>query len=135
VDDHEGIDMSEFTYTGDFGELRMEREMIEVTSNLPRPDRNWTYTDQQGHEHRYDDGWPTLVTVVDRVYWCEGCNDEHQDTHLACAICGEEISPGMVGPSLHREFIPGRMSATLNGDPISKERYEELVATIQGGTT
>ena len=126
--------MSEFTFTGDFGELVVEREMIDVTSNLPRPDPSWTYTDRQGHEHRYvkDQGWPTLVTVVDRVYWCEDCNDEHEDTHLACAICGEAISPGMVSPPPGREFIPGRMSATLNGEPISKERYEELMATIQG---
>lgn len=127
--------MSEFTFTGDFGELHMEREMIDVTSNGPRPDPNWAYTDEQGHEHRYvkGQGWPTLVTVVDDVYWCEDCNDEHEDTHLACTICGEEISPGMLPPSLYRKFIPGRTSAWLNGEPISKERYEELVATIQGG--
>ncbi len=125
--------MSESTFTGDFGELRMEREMIDVTSDLPRPDKNWTYTDARGHEHRYDDGWPTLVTIVDGTYWCEEHEEEHEETHLACAICGEAISPGMVSPPPGREFIPGRTSAWLNGEPISKERYEELVRSL-GGT-
>lgn len=123
--------MSELRIEGEFGELIVEREMIEVTSGWPKPDKSWTYTDQQGHEHRYDDGWPTLVTVVERTYWCDECNDEHQDTHLACAICGEEIAPGMKPPSLAREFIPGQIRATLNGEQISKEQYEEIIATLQ----
>lgn len=123
--------MDELTASTPYGELRVETEMIDVTSGLPRPSKSWTYTDQQGHQHRYDDGYPTLVTVVERTYWCDECNDEHQDTHLACGLCGEEISPGVVGPSPFREFAPGRISAYLNDEPISRERYEEIMAEIR----
>jgi hypothetical protein len=109
------------------GVLRAETERIEVTSNLPRPDQKWRYTDEQGHEHSWQDGYPTLRTVVDDVYWCEGCQDEHEETHLECSLCGETIEPGMVGPSPFREFIPGRTSYYLDDEPISEERFRELM--------
>lgn len=121
------------TLQGDFGELRVETEMIDVTSGLPRPDETWSYIDRQGHGHRYDNGYPTLVEVVDRTYWCADCNDEHQDTHLECRICGESIEPGMRGPSPFREFAPGRTAYYLNDEPISPERYQEIVE--QAGET
>lgn len=114
---------------GEFGELRAEVEQVEVTSDLPRPDPNWRFTDAQGHEHYRDtDGeYPTLRTVVDETYWCSDCNDEHTDTHLECAICGETIQTGTLPPSMFREFTPGRTEYYLNDEPISPERYRELV--------
>jgi hypothetical protein len=116
--------------TGDFGELRAEADVIEVTSNGMRPDPKWRFTDAHGHEHyRADDGTcPTLVNVVDDTYWCFDCDDEHTDSHLGCAICGEEIKPGLLPPSPFREFIQGRTAYYLNDVPISPERYEELLA-------
>lgn len=116
-----------------FGELRIEVEEVEVTSNLPRPDRNWRYTDQQGHEHYWADGedpYPTLRTVIDRLYWCGDCEDDHEESHDECAICGETIKPGTVGPSGWREFIPGRRQAYLDGVPISGARAEEIMGQM-----
>lgn len=117
------------TFTGDFGELRIEIESIDVTSSLPKPDTRWTFTDANGHRHRYEDGaYPTLVRVVDETYWCPDCNEDHEVTHLGCRECGERIEPGMVGPSGFRESIPGLRSYYLNDEPISEERYREIVA-------
>jgi hypothetical protein len=123
--------MSEITVSGPFGELIIHREVIDVTSSLPKPDPKWTYTDQHGHEHHYDNGYPTLVTVVDETYLCADCNSEHQDTHLECPLCHEAIEPGTIGPSGFREFAPGRMSATLDGEPISQERAEEILNSME----
>lgn len=126
--------MSETVITGDFGELVIETEQIEVTTNLPRQDQNWRFTDAAGHEHRWVAGsepdmpYPTLKRVVDSTYWCDGCREEHDEAHLECRLCGEAIEPGMVGPEPFRKFIPGRRSAYLNGQPISGERAEELLA-------
>jgi len=121
------------TITGDFGTLRAEVEMIDVSSALPRPDKKWTYTDRQGHRHHWDDGYPTLVVVTEESYWCEDCHDEHTDSHYECPLCGEEIRPGLVGPSLYREYTPGMTSYYLNDEPISEDRYRELVTQMQQG--
>jgi hypothetical protein len=118
--------------TGDFGELRIETQMIDVTSSLPRPDKSWTYTDEHGHEHRYDDGYPTLVRVVDATRVDED-GEEWEESHLECRECGEHIAPRMTGPSRFREYAPGRIAAYLNGEPISKERYLEIVEQYSPG--
>jgi len=110
---------------GDFGELAMETEQIEVTSALPQPNQNWHYIDRQGHEHYWRDGYPTLVGVVDETYWCADCGEDHTDSHWGCATCGEEITPGTYVDT-SRRFVPGLTSFTLNGEPITQERFEEL---------
>jgi hypothetical protein len=119
--------MTSIEYSGDFGTLRVETDMIDVTSNLPRPDKAWTYTDRAGHDHRWDHGYPTLVVVDEETYWCEDCGDEHTDSHYECPRCGEEIRPGLVGPSLHREYIPGRTEYLLNGEPISEDEARRII--------
>jgi hypothetical protein len=121
--------------------LWSETDRIDVTSNRPRPDPNWTYTDQAGHEHHYDKaapivpgrvrGYPTLVMVEDETYWCEDCQDEHTDSHLECPICGEHITPGLVGPPLYREYIPGMTHYYLNDEEISPDEYRRLAAEMQ----
>jgi hypothetical protein len=123
----EGVSMS-FIRDGEFGELVISTEQVEITSMLPRPDHLWRHTDRQGHEHYWtDDGYPTLRRVDDETYWCGDCDDEHTDSHWECAQCGERVEPGMSGPSGFREFIPGPTSYTLNGEPISKERAEQII--------
>lgn len=115
--------------TGDFGTLTIETDMIDVTTGLPGPDKAWRFTDANGHEHYWsaDAYYPTLKVVVDRVWWCSDCNDEHEDDHLECKLCGEVIVPGTVGPSPFRTFAPGPRSAFLNGEPISPERADDLI--------
>jgi hypothetical protein len=115
------------TYQGEFGTLVVEMEFIEITSNSPRPDKGWRHTDAAGHEHHWRDGYPTLARVVDRVYWCADCGDEHDETHLECPLCHETVEPGMVGPPPYREFVPGRTSYRLDGRPVSETRAKEIV--------
>jgi len=120
----------------DEGELRFEREQIDVTSGLPRPDERWTYTDHHGHEHHWRDGWPTLRWVVDEPEYIDEDGEEYPaEGHYECPFCGEDISPGMRGPSGFREFIPGREQWWLNGEPISAERGREIYERLRHGQT
>lgn len=124
------------TYTGPFGELRIEQEMTEVTA-MAEPDPNWRYTDRHGHEHAYvpgeGDHYPTQVIVEDEPYWCEDCEEEHQFNHRECAICGEEITPGVRTP-LGPTYIPGMKQALLNDEPITVERAAEIIAEARQAT-
>lgn len=119
--------------TGEFGELRFKTEMVDVTSNLPKPDKNWRFTDTQGHEHAWssDAFYPTLRLVVDQTYWCLDCNDKHDEDHFECVVCGEVVKPGMLPPSRWTEYEPGRRQAFLNGEPISDERAQEIIAQMR----
>lgn len=95
--------------------VERSRESIEITSSGPRPDPAWSYLDAAGHLHRWK-GYdlPTLESLPDgEPYWCETCEQTHQDTVLGCSQCGEVVTPAMLGPSEHREFIPGRVSTQL----------------------
>lgn len=112
------------------GQLSAYVDMVEVTDLGPKPDRGWTYTDKQGHDHYYDGypvPYPTLVDVSDGVYWCEDCRDDHDDGHLECRVCGEHISPGLTGGDMYRRFVPGRRRFELDGVEISEARYVELL--------
>jgi hypothetical protein len=123
------------TTQGDFGDLSFETAAIEVTSGLPQANKSWRYTDRQGHEHYWrDNGYPTLVDVADETYWCNDCGEEHTDSHLECPLCGETIVPGTYIDTFRR-FVPGRTVYKLNGEPITKERYEEIVAARGLGVT
>ncbi len=101
--------------------LSVQVEQIEVTSDTPRLDPAWEYVDEEGHKHRYDADkrTPTLTWVVDEpggVYVdSDGYPDDYPDEgHYECVICGEHITPGMRGPSLFREYVPGAVTATLD---------------------
>jgi len=115
------------TTQGDFGDLTAETEAIEVTSGLPQADKSWRHTDQQGHEHYWRDGYPTLVWVVDGQEWVEDLGEFVDYGHLACPLCDETIVPGTYIDTFRR-FAPGRTTYKLNGEPITKERYEEILA-------
>jgi len=112
--------------------LRAENEPIEVTSALPSPDENWRYTDKAGHLHkmvRFD--YPTLKWVTDETWWCEDCEDEHDEGHWACRQCDEEIQPGTKPPSIYREYTPGSTYYYLNDQEISEARYRELLEQLE----
>lgn len=110
------------------GVLRIETLRIEVTSNLPRPDPHWRYTDAQGHQHtRTDSTYPTLQLVNEPTHWCEDCEDEHTFQHYECAICKETIRPGSISPSMSPEYIAGPTSYYLDGEPIDSDRAQEFL--------
>jgi hypothetical protein len=115
----------------DFGMLSVEVEAIDVTSSLPRADKNWRFADTRGHEHYWQDGWPTLVRVVDGT-WTDEDGEEHEESHLECLQCGgEHVEPGMVGPDGFREFMPGMRRYLLDGVEISEERAQEIIAAAR----
>lgn len=122
--------MASFTYElGEEMVLEVEREMIEVSTALPRPSKSWKATDSQGHEHAYVDApdiYPTL-RIETRAYWCEDCHEEHEESWRVCRICGETVTPGTYVDTTP-QYLPGRTAYTLNGELITKDRAEEILA-------
>lgn len=121
--------MARFTLSGRQGELAVEREMIPV-HYLSDIDAAWTFTDAHGHAHycEYEaaDHYPTLRLVIDDTWWCEDCAGEHEDTHQECRQCGETIRPGITGPGTRH--IAGLITCTLNGEPVTQEQAEQIIA-------
>lgn len=113
--------------------LRIERDVIEVTTNAPRPDEAWHFTDTNGHEHYWRDGWPTLEWIVDESGWCQDCQDEHEEGHWACRRCGESVDPAMRPASGYREFIPGLTTAYIDDIPATAEEVERFIAEARSG--
>jgi hypothetical protein len=124
------VDMSQITGTirindgpGLPGQIIVETEMVDISTNLPKADDRWTYTDAVGHFHAYDqaarhgDRYPTLNARVEHRE-CDGLHaypttDEYCEgydvTLYSCRICGEEIKPGTI-PGPHYETMAGGTS-------------------------
>jgi hypothetical protein len=113
--------------------IEIERQMVDVTSMDPtRPDPDWEVKDLKGHVHRYGDGFslPTLEWVVTLTWWCEDCNDEHDEGEWRCVQCGEPIKPGR-RPVSGRQMVPGRIDVKVNGEyPESQEQSDRLYAVL-----
>lgn len=132
------------------GELRCEIVTQTVTSEDAYYEW-WKFTDAQGHRHAYtertatgqvwyrgkrkrDDratNFPTLRKVIDSRRRCDGHeglynHDPHwvEEGHRECLQCGEVIEPGH-GP-VSKPIVTGEY-AYLNGQPISRERRDELI--------
>jgi hypothetical protein len=103
-------------------QMTVDIDQVDVTSPFPSPHHHWRFTDAEGHEHRWDHGYPTLTRVVDAEHWCDGNegiarHDPHMATdeaHYECAICGEVIEPEM-DPPYTPKTIPGHITYTLTG--------------------
>lgn len=121
------------TYRSAAGQvLTVDTEMIDVTTNLPRPDRDWRFTDVNGHEHYWsENGWPTLKEVVDDSYWCDDCEEEHEQSHWECAACGVPVPPGMRPPSGFREYAPGLRRYLIDGEEVSEAEAQEFVRNAE----
>lgn len=121
--------MTRFTLSGQQGELVIEREIIPV-NYLSDIDASWKFTDAAGHPHHCEyeaaDHYPTLRQVTDEPWWCEDCEDEHESTHLECRQCGEAICPGTTGPGTR--YIPSMITCTLNGELITREQADQVIA-------
>lgn len=103
-------------------------ERVPVWSNQPTRDDNWRFTDAAGHEHFYVDGYPAYPTVwiVDATFWCGDCEEEHEDGHYECSLCGEQVVPGTKPPSPYPTYIAGMTEITVEYD-IGSERREYIV--------
>lgn len=103
--------------------IKVTNDMIPV-HYLSDIDANWHFTDTAGHEHRCEysaaDHWPTLKEVAEEGYWCADCDEEHEDVHLECKLCGEHIQPGMTGPGT--KFIQGLTSYFIDDEPVTREQ-------------
>lgn len=115
--------------------IHVEVEQITVdTMGGPSPDPDWHYTDHHGHPHlRIGDEWPTLRWVVDRTYFCEDCQDEHEEGHWECVRCHEHIAPGTVHRPAQRLYRPGPRTYYVNDEPVTEE-HAKKVAQAAGYT-
>lgn len=98
--------------------LHIEWEMIDISTNLPISDPNWSTVDSRGHFHAYDQAaeginrYPTLAERSRQVD-CDGrCGDDPDEcdgwyeTWYECVICGEKVMPGRI-PGPHYGSRPG----------------------------
>lgn len=114
-------------------QVEVEQHWIDVTTNSPKPDESWTFTDAAGHFHAYStdknrgDRYPTLETRVEVVPCsyvdhdpdCSGSNI----THWHCRICGEEVTPG-TRSGIFPEQIPGRYTWSARLSMATKDALE-----------
>lgn len=116
--------------------LEFEREGEWVHSDLPQPDPEWRAADSNGHEHyasKTERGvvtYPTLKNVAGEPYWCADCEDDHQDEWRVCRRCGEEVLPGARIDATPK-WMPLRDAYLLNGEPISRERANEIISEVR----
>jgi hypothetical protein len=116
--------------------LRVETDLIPISTNMPQRDPHWKFTDEVGHEHRAVKTpgdldvveWPSLQYVPGPEIYCSRCNDIHEDYEVSrwvCRDCMEPIQPGTFIDSTVRH-ISGMKSYYLNGEPITEEKFHEL---------
>lgn len=121
-------DMNAECQLPDGSTLRIEQEVIDVSTSLPEHDPDWQYTDAQGHKHSMVKGkYPMLRWVVFKTYFCSDCNDEHEKGEYRCKLCNEVITPGSRNPSPHPKLVLGLRAYYLNDEPITQERYKEII--------
>lgn len=103
-------------------QLDVTQNWIDVTSDRPSPNERWTFTDSNGHFHRYNHGYPTLEPVVDESHWCDGHegpwnHDPHEAidaSHYECTNCREVVEPAFDPPFTPKQIL-GSVDATLEG--------------------
>lgn len=139
--------MARTTISGRSWELEVDQQWIDITSENPTPNERWTFTDDQGHEHAYDHGYPTLEWIVDAEHWCDGHegiynHDPHiavDEAHYECLICRQRIEPKM-DPAYTPKSMPGMRSAYLSGVradgvkitlALTPEEFDELAANVE----
>lgn len=130
--------------------LEVEHDLIDVSTDYPTPDERWRYTDDAGHEHHYDHGYPTLELVVDEEHWCDGNegfmpHDPHQHidaAHYECRECRQVIKPREHVGGIVRQMEAGPMRAWLSGPRpegvqatvrLTDDEFEELRASAFAG--
>lgn len=79
-------------------QITVTRQSYNATSLSPtyEPDPDWSYEDDEGHLHEWnEDGEiPTTKMVVVDEWWCGECAAFHYEREQQCKECGEEIDPG-----------------------------------------
>jgi hypothetical protein len=132
--------------------IEIRRGYMDVSHMGPVADPNWQYTDLAGHVHLYDrnnrsNRYPSLKWVPGEPYPCpygayDCCDSTHVDHHLACALCGERITPGTTpGGGVERMqtyveyFLDGRRSSEEECRALFDAFKAEQPASVPGETS
>ena len=98
-------------------------------------DEDWQETDANGHEHYCDPAdatrYPTLAWTIDRSYWCEKCQEWHEEGHWVCRECGEAIEPGTKIEPPRPLTRPGNVTHRLDGEPIDQAEFQMYVNKLE----
>lgn len=91
--------------------LTVTVDEIDVTAmSRTRPNMAWSAVDPSGHFHAWAKGQelPTLDRSVE-IHEV-GVEDEVEEVHYACKLCGWEVRPAYITETPPREVMPGRRS-------------------------
>lgn len=121
--------------------LTCDQEKIDVTWGQDTLDPKWRATDENGHEHYYEHGYPTLDFVVEAEHWCNGDegygrHDPHMCTdegHYECRICRAVVEPGIIRGGAP-QYIPGMRSWTLKGTTTQGAEVEVYITDDEAQT-
>lgn len=109
--------------------ISVQNTPIAYTSISPRPDPAWTATDSNGHVHQWEPR--TFQWVQIEPDWIDADGEEHNgDGYQRCIICGEVVTPGLIGPSPFVEYVPGptEVTVTFSDGTISHPTMEQVEA-------
>lgn len=118
-------------HTEDGHTFRMKQEHEEYTTAAPETDKAWRATDSNGHEHYWQDGYPTLEWVVTGGYWCEMHNEDHEEGEWRCRECGEHVPPGMKHPGPRVITVPTMRRYFVDDREVGKDEFDQLVAAAR----
>ena len=103
-------------------ELRIENDPIDITS-ISEPDPDWSYTDRQGHSHKWaGNTLPTLIKVVDAP--AEG--DFPEQTHYECNICRETVEAGSRSP-MWKQYASGTTRYYIDDQQVNEDDYRRAL--------
>lgn len=93
-------------------DISCEREMIPVKLGPERvPDSDWRFVDADGETHKWHgDELPTLKQRKTRTYYCQLCQEDHDEFEWFVPATDEVVEPGYGWKSPRKDFIAGPIS-------------------------
>lgn len=86
------------------------------------PSESWRFTDSHGHEHYYDNGYPTLEQKEEEEYWCDFCDEFHSGkSYYVCKECGDKVYPS-TKPVVYYRCLQTRYY--INDQPVTEEEFK-----------
>lgn len=112
--------------------LTIDRETIEVDSISPtEPDPDWSFTDAEGHVHRWvGNAVPTTTTIERGRWWCEDCREAHIEELVVCIQCRLAVEP-RTRAAPERQYLRGPARYYLNGTEISEGEAKAVIAKME----
>lgn len=116
--------------------IEWESDPIDVTM-MSEPDPSWRFVDPAGHVHQWQerDGgplwWKSDVPTIRFVEEMPATDEYPATGHYECVECDAEVpSPGMMS-SASRRYIQGPKRYSINGEPVSTETAERIIAEMR----